>query len=85
MLHILKVMDPIVQRDYNVLYCHTNIESENKPTLGGLSKSIHIFNRKYKKNMKRLLILHPIFLGKSSIMDDDTICQTKSLAKGILY
>lgn len=64
LLYMIKILDPIVEHDYTVLYCHTNIQSENKPPMKWLSQVYEIFNRKYKKNMKRLYVLHPSFWVK---------------------
>ncbi len=59
LLYIIKVMDPIVQHDYNIIYFHTNITDNNKPAFDWLRAIYAIFNRKYKKNMKRLFVVHP--------------------------
>ena len=41
------------------MYCHSNFESGNRPDYGWLKKIYRLFARKYKKNMKRLFIVHP--------------------------
>jgi hypothetical protein len=42
-----------------LVYVHTNISSENKPNFAWMRKMYSIFNRKYKKNLKMLYIVHP--------------------------
>jgi len=64
LLHMIKTLDPLVTQDYNVIYFHANIQSQNKPPNAWLKEVYGIFNRKYKKNMKRLFIVHPNFWVK---------------------
>lgn len=61
LLYIIKTLDPIVEQDFNLIYFHTNIQSRNKPSFSWLREVYSIFNRKYKKNMKRVFIVHPTF------------------------
>ena len=64
MLYMIKKLDPIVANDYTLLYFHTNILSGNKPPLSWLRQAYDIFSRNYKKNLKRLFIVHPSFFVK---------------------
>jgi hypothetical protein len=59
LLYLIKVLDPIVTGDYNLIYFHTHIANNNKPPFAWLQEVYGIFNRKYKKNLKRLFIVHP--------------------------
>jgi len=59
MLYMIKVMDPVVEGDYVLVYVHTNISADNKPSFAWMRKFYSIFNRKYKKNLKLLYIVHP--------------------------
>ncbi len=61
LLLAISVLDPIVVEDYVLVYVHTGLTSENRPSFAFLSKCYKIFNRKYKKNLKRLYIVHPTF------------------------
>jgi len=58
------VLDPVVEHDYVLVYVHSNVASENKPSFGTLRRIYGIFNRKYKKNLKNLFIMHPGFWVK---------------------
>jgi len=64
LLYMIRTLDPIVNQDYNVIYFHGNVTAQNKPPFGWLKECYGIFNRKYKKNMKRLFIVHPNFWVK---------------------
>eukprot|EP00163_Fabomonas_tropica_P023666 TRINITY_DN41061_c0_g1_i1.p1 TRINITY_DN41061_c0_g1~~TRINITY_DN41061_c0_g1_i1.p1 ORF type:complete len:137 (-),score=44.77 TRINITY_DN41061_c0_g1_i1:64-435(-) len=52
-------MDNVVTQDYTLVYVHTNMSSDNQPAFAWLKKVYGIFNRKYKKNLKALYIIHP--------------------------
>jgi hypothetical protein len=68
LLYMLSVLDPIVAHDYNVVYLHALLASHNKPGFAWLKQVFNIFNRKYKKNLKRLFIVHPTFWVKYVII-----------------
>lgn len=59
MLYAISVMDHVVESEYVMVYAHTNMSSENRPNFAWLRKMYSIFNRKYKKNLKQLYIVHP--------------------------
>jgi hypothetical protein len=51
-------MDQLVESDYTIVYLHHGISKENKPKLGWLKKMHASFDRRYKKNLKALYIVH---------------------------
>jgi len=46
LLYLIKLLDPIVENEYTVVYFHSLIQSENKPPFGWLRQVYDIFNRK---------------------------------------
>ena len=50
--------DRIVSSPYVIVYFHTNVEDENQPALDWLKDCYEIFNRKYKKNLQKLYVVH---------------------------
>ncbi len=66
LLLAISVLDPIVEQDYVLVYVHSGLTSDNRPTFAFLKKCYKIFNRKYKKNLKRLYIVHPTFWVRTS-------------------
>jgi len=62
LLYIIRVMDSIVEREYSVVYVHS--ESRNQPALAWMREVTGIFNRKYKKNLKKFFVVHPTFWVK---------------------
>lgn len=59
LLYILLVLDPLVARDYNLIYFHTLTTAKHKPPVYWMRHVYEIFERKHKKNLKRLFIVHP--------------------------
>ncbi|EGC28806.1 hypothetical protein DICPUDRAFT_159700 [Dictyostelium purpureum] len=59
LLYTISIMDPVVEEEYVLVYVHTNMNNSNKPSFAWMKKVYTIFNRKYKKNLKGLYIVHP--------------------------
>uniref|UniRef100_A0A8D0HNF4 Rho GTPase activating protein 8 n=1 Tax=Sphenodon punctatus TaxID=8508 RepID=A0A8D0HNF4_SPHPU len=60
LLEYLKyTLDQYVENDYTVVYFHYGLNSRNKPSLSWLQSAYKEFDRKYKKNLKALYIVHP--------------------------
>lgn len=48
-----------MEQDYSVVYFHYGLTSKSKPSLSWLWKAYKTFDRKYKKNIKSLYLVHP--------------------------
>ncbi|XP_071388960.1 rho GTPase-activating protein 8-like [Centroberyx affinis] len=60
LLEYLKyTLDQYVEMDYTVVYFHYGLRSSNKPSLRWLREAYNEFDRKYKKNLKALYVVHP--------------------------
>ncbi|XP_041351595.1 rho GTPase-activating protein 1-like isoform X2 [Gigantopelta aegis] len=61
--HLLKyikhTLDQYVEEDYVLVYFHYGLTSRNKPKLSWLLQAYREFDRKYKKNLKALYLVHP--------------------------
>ncbi|KAJ8340506.1 hypothetical protein SKAU_G00351390 [Synaphobranchus kaupii] len=61
--HLLKylkqTLDQYVESDYTLIYFHHGLTSKNKPSFSWLREAYREFDRKYKKNIKALYIVHP--------------------------
>ena len=53
------MLDKIVFLDYTIIYFHYGLRSHNKPPLKWLVQAYQVLDRKYKKNLKSLYIVHP--------------------------
>ncbi|AWP06090.1 putative rho GTPase-activating protein 8 [Scophthalmus maximus] len=60
LLEFLKfTLDQYVEMDYILVYFHHGLRSSNKPSLEWLREAYDEFDRKYKKNLKTLYVVHP--------------------------
>ncbi|KAL2102875.1 hypothetical protein ACEWY4_002043 [Coilia grayii] len=60
LLEYLKfTLDQYVESDYTVVYFHYGLRSSNKPSMRWLRDAYKEFDRKYKKNLKALYVVHP--------------------------
>ncbi|XP_070848079.1 rho GTPase-activating protein 8-like [Chaetodon trifascialis] len=60
LLEYLKfTLDQYVEMDYILVYFHHGLRSSNKPSLKWLREAYSEFDRKYKKNLKALYVVHP--------------------------
>ncbi|XP_062511583.1 rho GTPase-activating protein 8-like [Corticium candelabrum] len=57
--YLKSTLDPYVENDYTLVYFHYGWSSSNKPGLKWLLAAYRAFDRKYKKNLKKLYIVHP--------------------------
>ncbi|GAB1608704.1 rho GTPase-activating protein 1-like [Argonauta hians] len=57
--YIKYTLDQYVENDYTVIYFHHGLNSRNKPKLTWLLQTYMEFDRKYKKNLKALYLVHP--------------------------
>lgn len=57
--YIMYTLDQYVENDYCVVYFHYGLNSQNKPKLNFLYQAYKAFDRKYKKNLKALFLVHP--------------------------
>lgn len=60
LLEYLKfTLDQYVENDYILVYFHHGLRSSNKPSVKWLREAYGEFDRKYKKNLKTLYVVHP--------------------------
>lgn len=55
----MHTLDTFVEQDYSLVYFHYGLTSKNKPSLSWLWQAYKAFDRKYKKNLKALYLVHP--------------------------
>eukprot|EP01113_Clastostelium_recurvatum_P025763 TRINITY_DN3097_c2_g1_i2.p1 TRINITY_DN3097_c2_g1~~TRINITY_DN3097_c2_g1_i2.p1 ORF type:complete len:642 (-),score=124.69 TRINITY_DN3097_c2_g1_i2:27-1865(-) len=61
LMYIIRTMDPIVDREYVIVYLHSLVTSSHHPELSWLRRVHGIFDRKYSSNLKQLYVVHPTF------------------------
>ncbi|KAG9491261.1 hypothetical protein GDO78_006566 [Eleutherodactylus coqui] len=57
--YLRHTLDQYVENDYTLVYFHYGLNSRNKPSLSWLQSAYKAFDRKYKKNLKALYVVHP--------------------------
>ncbi|XP_014662655.1 PREDICTED: rho GTPase-activating protein 8-like [Priapulus caudatus] len=57
--YLMYTLDKYVENDYSLVYFHYGLRSHNKPSLAWLWEAYKMFDRKYKKNLKALYLVHP--------------------------
>lgn len=57
--YLIHTLDKYVEQDYSLIYFHFGLNSKNKPSIAWLWQAYKAFDRKYKKNLKALYIVHP--------------------------
>ncbi|PSN29348.1 Rho GTPase-activating protein 8 [Blattella germanica] len=58
-VYLMYTLDKFVEEDYSLVYFHYGLTSKNKPPLSWLWQAYRAFDRKYKKNLKALYLVHP--------------------------
>jgi len=66
LLYVIRVMDPIVNKDYAIVYLHSNMSQDHMPELAWLRQLHFIFDHKYAKNLRACYIVHPTFWLKAA-------------------
>eukprot|EP01001_Neometanema_parovale_P002703 NODE_1337_length_1775_cov_178.368644_g1270_i0.p1 GENE.NODE_1337_length_1775_cov_178.368644_g1270_i0~~NODE_1337_length_1775_cov_178.368644_g1270_i0.p1 ORF type:complete len:565 (+),score=76.04 NODE_1337_length_1775_cov_178.368644_g1270_i0:58-1695(+) len=57
LLYFIKLVDPICDKDYSLVYFHTKIR--NKPQFSWLRRAYRLLPPNYKKNLKAVYVVHP--------------------------
>ncbi|KAL3276255.1 hypothetical protein HHI36_020970 [Cryptolaemus montrouzieri] len=57
--YLIYTLDKYVEQDYSLVYFHYGLSSKNKPSLSWIVQAYKAFDRKYKKNLKALYLVHP--------------------------
>lgn len=57
--YIIKQMEPYVQNDYVIVYFHQGLKEDNKPSIPFLWNSYKDLDRNFRKNLKKLYVVHP--------------------------
>ncbi|XP_068165399.1 rho GTPase-activating protein 1 isoform X2 [Antennarius striatus] len=68
LMYLKGTLDQYVESDYTLIYFHHGLTSENKPSLSWLGDAYREFDRKYKKNIKALYIVHPTMFIKTLLI-----------------
>ncbi|XP_035273901.1 rho GTPase-activating protein 1 [Anguilla anguilla] len=68
LLYLKQTLDQYVESDYTLIYFHHGLTSRNKPSFTWLREAYREFDRKYKKNIKALYIVHPTMFIRTMLI-----------------
>lgn len=57
--YLLRTLDQYVENDYTIVYFHFGLTSKNKPAMSRVIQLYRELDRKYRKNIKALFVVHP--------------------------
>jgi hypothetical protein len=58
------MLDQYVESEYTLVYFHHGLQKSSQPSFQWLVKVYKMLDRKYKKNLKALYIVHPTYFIK---------------------
>ncbi|CAL1537371.1 unnamed protein product [Lymnaea stagnalis] len=64
LLYMIRLMDPVVETDYVVVYFHTQTSGKNQPAMAYLKMVYSLLDNRYKKNLKHFYIVHPTWWSR---------------------
>lgn len=68
LMYLKATLDQYVESDYTLIYFHHGLTSDNKPSLSWIRDAYREVDRKYKKNIKALYIVHPTMFIKTLLI-----------------
>ncbi|KAK9502636.1 hypothetical protein O3M35_011368 [Rhynocoris fuscipes] len=66
--YVVSTLDQLVTDDYVLVYLHGGTTSECMPTFAWLKRCYHMIDRRLRKNLKSLYLVHPTFWLKTLLV-----------------
>ncbi len=60
-LYLIRVLDPLVNSNYVLIYFHSAMSDRTKPDFSWLKMMYEMFSWKYSRNLQRFFVVHPTF------------------------
>ncbi|GFQ88421.1 protein prune homolog 2 [Trichonephila clavata] len=67
-LYVIVTLDELVAEDYILIYLHGATERSNMPSFGWLKRCYQMIDRRLRKNLKGLYLVHPTFWLKTIVI-----------------
>ncbi|XP_023231023.1 uncharacterized protein LOC111631061 [Centruroides sculpturatus] len=67
-LYVLTTLDQLVAEDYILIYFHGATRRSNMPSFGWLKRCYQMIDRRLRKNLKGLYLVHPTFWLKTIVI-----------------
>lgn len=76
-LYVLVTLDQLVAEDYVLIYLHGATQRSNMPSFGWLKRCYQMIDRRLRKNLKGLYLVHPTFWLKTIVIMTRPFVSTK--------
>lgn len=76
-LYVLSTLDQLVAEDYVLIYLHGATERSTMPSFGWLKRCYQMIDRRLRKNLKGLYLVHPTFWLKTIVIMTRPFISTK--------
>lgn len=67
-LYVLSTLDQLITEDYVLVYLHGGTAKDCMPTFSWLKRCYQMIDRRLRKNLKKLYLVHPTFWLKTIVM-----------------
>ncbi|KAG8198142.1 hypothetical protein JTE90_006894 [Oedothorax gibbosus] len=67
-MYVITTLDELVAEDYVLVYLHGATERSNMPSFGWLKRCYQMIDRRLRKNLKGLYLVHPTFWLKTIVI-----------------
>ncbi|XP_076309342.1 uncharacterized protein LOC143224857 isoform X2 [Tachypleus tridentatus] len=67
-LYVLSTLDQLIAEDYILVYLHGATQRSNMPSFGWLKRCYQMIDRRLRKNLKGLYLVHPTFWVKTIVI-----------------
>ncbi|XP_022245341.1 uncharacterized protein LOC106462380 isoform X2 [Limulus polyphemus] len=67
-LYVLSTLDQLIAEDYVLVYLHGATQRSNMPSFGWLKRCYQMIDRRLRKNLKGLYLVHPTFWVKTIVI-----------------
>jgi len=64
LLYLIHVMDPVVNKPFNLVYLHTMCTRETTPEMSFLRRIVDVLPVKYNDNLINFFVVHPTVLSR---------------------
>mmetsp|Transcript_10560 Transcript_10560/g.26594 ORF Transcript_10560/g.26594 Transcript_10560/m.26594 type:complete len:444 (+) Transcript_10560:1744-3075(+) len=61
LLYMIKTLDPVVEKEYVLVYLHGGMSDAQRPEMDWLKRAYDIWDAKYSENLQAFLVVHPTF------------------------
>nr|XP_042910263.1 protein prune homolog 2 isoform X4 [Parasteatoda tepidariorum] len=67
-LYVVVTLDELIAEDYVLIYLHGATDSNNMPSFSWLKRCYQMIDRRLRKNLKKLYLVHPTFWLKTLVL-----------------